>query len=110
MTQPTNERARYQCTVAGYEAVFVRFSERGYPHKLRREWPGYGEDQVLATTLRYVVEWHMVDLAGQALSLPAVHDDLDEVEWAVLGWLVTSFVQWLLIDQHERPAAEEVAK
>lgn len=102
------------CDVPGYEHVWVQFRTSGYPRKLRREWDAAADvDATLAIVLHYVQAWGLTDLSGQPAALPAARPwplpaglteaehparCLDEVEDAVVAWLVRVFTQFWLVE------------
>lgn len=86
------------CDVPTYEHVWVQFKTQGYPRKLRREWDAGTINDNLAVLLRYVADWNMTDVAGQAVALAPDPACLDNVEDAVVSWLFRSFQGFWLIE------------
>lgn len=96
-TQALAEFGKKQCTVPGYESCWVRFKTSGYPHKLRREY----DDAKTATAIwaivtRYVAEWQLTDLTGQPVPFAPELDAVDNVEDAVVSWLIRAFTDFWL--------------
>ena len=92
------------CDVPTYGHVWVQWKTSGYPRKLRREWDAANADATLAIVLRYVASWSLTDLDGAAVPLVPETACLDNVEDAVVAWLVRAFVQfWLLELSAPRP-------
>ena len=92
-----------QCDVPGYEDCWVRFALSGYPRRLRREWMAADYNQTWAIVMRYVTAWQVRDIPGQAVELPPeqaarAYEIVDDVEEAVVGWLVRSFSEFWLRD------------
>ena len=97
------EFGRKTCDVPGFEHVWVRFATRGYPRKLRREWDEADADGVQRIVLRYIQEWNVPDVAGAPVPLPAAPAEhpsslLDDVEDAVVVWLVRAFQRFWLVE------------
>jgi hypothetical protein len=86
------------CDVPTYEHVWVDFKQNGYPRKLRREWDAADADETLRIVLRYVVAWSVTDLDGQAVENTSDGACLDNVEDAVVAWLVRAFVKFWLAE------------
>lgn len=82
--------------------AWVRFRTSGYPRKLRREWDAASPDESAVILLRYVEAWSVVDVDGQPVELPAAGGRtaalLDNVEDALVMWLVRSFLRFWLTD------------
>ena len=86
------------CDVPTYEHVWVEFKTSGYPRKLRREFDAANATETLGIVLRYVAEWGMTDLAGQPVTHSPDVACLDDVEDAVVAWLVRTFVSFWLVE------------
>ena len=88
---------RLYCTQPEYPETWVRFKDRGYPFKLRREIePLTTDQQMLPVILPYVVEWNLTGLDGQPVTLPAGEREaalLDNVDEIVASWLVRAFFE-----------------
>lgn len=90
------------CDVPGHESVWVRFKTSGYPRKLRREWDATSDaDGTWAIVMRYVTDWHLVDVDGAPVELPAGERPVtlvDNVEDAVVSWLMRAFTTFWLAE------------
>lgn len=88
------ELGKYACGVPGYEHVWVRFRNSGYPFSLRHELDEAKDDKViLGIILRYVEEWAMTDVGGAQVQLTRDAGVLDRVEEGVVTWLIRTFYQ-----------------
>lgn len=111
----TDEFGRYVCDVPGVSGVWVQFKARGYPFGMRRKWQEARTDEAsFAILLPKVEAWHLLDVDGKVVALqlpapapeteegetkPAAHNPLaflDNVDGAVVTWLVTMFTRFLL--------------
>lgn len=90
------ENGRWPCPLAEYPEAWVKFREKGYPFRLRRELDLVATDvAVLPIILPYVVEWNLPDVNGRSISLPeerptALLDDVDEM---LVVWLIRTFYE-----------------
>jgi len=91
-----------RCDLPEFPDVFVRFHTIGYPFRLRRQWTDEDRaDGLLEIILPHVAEWNLADLSGKPVSLSdgARHATLmDDVDTALVLWLVRQFSQFLLVD------------
>lgn len=98
-----NDRSEFgvrHCPMDGHTDRWVKFKTSGYPFGLRRKWDAARSDtETLSLILPYVIEWNLVNLDGQPISLPdgaRPTDLLDDVEDQVLMWLIREFVVFWL--------------
>lgn len=90
---------RKTCDLAGYEACWVQFKTSGYPRKLRKEWDATTTaDSVWSIVGRYLADWHLVDLAGQAVPVATDLALLDDVEDALVTWVINTFSSFWLTE------------
>jgi hypothetical protein len=84
------------CDVPGYEHVWCQFATSGYPRKLRREWDAADSDEIQRIFLRYITAWHLTDVAGAVVENTREPACLDNVEDAVVVWLLRAFTLFWL--------------
>mgnify|MGYP003394147071 CR=1 FL=1 len=98
MATEISELGKIICDRPGYESVWVRFKTRGYPFRLRDEWRETNDVGALALILRYVVEWNLPDMDGNAITLPSESPRspsiLDNVEETLIVWFIGAFAQF----------------
>ena len=89
---------RKACEVEGFESLWVEFKTSGYPRKLRKEWDEAESDGVLSIILRYVKDWNLAGIDGKSITLTLERPAslLDEVEDAVVVWLIRAFQSFWL--------------
>ena len=99
----------YACDRAGFENVWVQFKPSGYPFGLRRRWlADTNEVTTIETVLGYVQAWNVSALSGTPVTLPLNGDMrlvalVDQVDIAIVTWLIQSFATWLLRDVGRPP-------
>mgnify|MGYP001597417873 FL=1 len=99
----------YACDRAGFEQVWVQFRPSGYPFGLRRKWlADTSEVSTIETVLGYVQDWQMPALDGAPIRLPQngtlrTVELVDDVDIAVVTWLIQTFAAWLLRDVGRPP-------
>ena len=86
------------CDLPTFEHVWVLFKTSGYPRKLRKEWDSADANQTLDIVLRYVAAWGVTDLANNVVENTGDSVCLNEVEDAVVAWLVRAFVKFWLAE------------
>jgi hypothetical protein len=86
------------CDVPTYAHVFIQFRTSGYPRKLRREWDAADANETLAIVLRYVESWNMTGVGGENVPHGTDVACLDNVEDAVVSWLIRTFMQFWLFE------------
>ena len=96
MAQPEEAFGLYRCDIPEYPAVWVRFKTTGYPFKLRRQFDDSKNDrETMLLVLPRVEAWSVVDAEGVVMPPPdeciAQPDRLDDIEEALLYWLVRVF-------------------
>lgn len=92
----------YHCEFPEQPEAMLKFKTTGYPFKLRRQWDETNDAvEILKLILPHVDRWTMRGASGEELPAPAeCLDDvakLDDLEEALVGWLVRSFREFWLV-------------
>lgn len=87
------------CDIPGYTDCWVQFKTSGYPRKLRREWDAAKEDSVTWEIIaRYIAAWNIKDIDGGAVQPSADYAVVDNLEDAVVVWIVKTFQRFWLVE------------
>lgn len=98
---------RYVCDMPHWKNVWVQFKTYGYQFKLRQQWFDAQTDRaVLDLLLPHVQEWNMLTVTCYPIDLPdsgRTSDMLDDVDEAVVLWLIRTFWKFWRTDLMEPP-------